>query len=109
MCGGAIISEITPPARPSSRRLTADLLWASGAAALRKKKNNCIYHSKPLRSKPLVDDFEADFRDYSDDDGGELDLKKPFALFAPKNLGVKGSIHHPFILIFIMLSSSFTF
>ncbi|KAG6418382.1 hypothetical protein SASPL_120586 [Salvia splendens] len=97
MCGGAVISEITPPVGLSSRRLTADLLWGSGAAALRKKKSNCSYYSKPLRSKPFVDfgdDFEADFQDfedYDDDDydDQELDLKKQFAFSAPKNLGVK--------------------
>ena len=103
MCGGAVISEITPPAGLSSRRLTADLLWGSGAAALRKKKSNCSYYSKPLRSKPFVDfgdDFEADFQDfedYDDDDDcdQELDLKKQFAFSAPKNLGVKGNFIIP--------------
>ncbi|XP_057797074.1 ethylene-responsive transcription factor RAP2-12-like [Salvia miltiorrhiza] len=94
MCGGAIISEITPPTSLSSRRLTADLLWGSGAAALRKKKNNCNYYSKPLRSRPISDfddDFEADFQDFEDysDEEEELDLKKPFAFSAPKNIGVK--------------------
>ncbi|KAH6821160.1 hypothetical protein C2S53_019675 [Perilla frutescens var. hirtella] len=94
MCGGAIISDIVPPASRSSRRLTADLLWGKGAAALTKKRNFGNYYSKPLRSKTAVDsddDFEADFQDFEDysDDEGEIDLKTPFAFSAPKNLAFK--------------------
>lgn len=111
MCGGAIISEISPPATRSSSRLTADLLWGSGAAALskKKKKNDCSYYWKPLRSKPIVDfddDFEADFQDFEDysDDEDELDLKKPFAFFAPKNLGVIGNPHYPLLITLFCLA-----
>ncbi|KAL2498896.1 Ethylene-responsive transcription factor RAP2-12 [Abeliophyllum distichum] len=77
----------------SSRRLTIDLLWRSGSDAdliNGKKKVPRNYHSKPLRSKPVVDiddDFEADFqelKDYSDDEM-EIDVK-PFAFSASKKL-----------------------
>ncbi|KAL3825067.1 hypothetical protein ACJIZ3_021096 [Penstemon smallii] len=95
MCGGAIISDLLAPESRSSRRLTADLLWGSGAAGL-KKKNLWNYHSKPLRSEPIVDlddDFEADFQDFKDlsDDEGEIDVKKPFGFSATKNSTFKGS------------------
>ncbi|EYU21280.1 hypothetical protein ABFS82_09G127800 [Erythranthe guttata] len=96
MCGGAIISDFVAPASRTSRRLTADLLWGSGSADLNKRKKNPVsYHSKPLRSKPIVDlddDFEADFqhfKDYSDDEG-EVNVKTPFALSASENSDFKG-------------------
>lgn len=59
MCGGSIISDLIP--LPRSRRLTADFLWPSV------EKNPANYHSK-LRCSPIADDFEADFRDFKDDD-----------------------------------------
>ncbi|KAI3463198.1 hypothetical protein Pfo_019861 [Paulownia fortunei] len=95
MCGGAIISNLVPPASRSSRRLTADLLWGSAAAGLKKKKNPGNYHSKPLRYLPtidLYDEFEADFQDFEDytDDEEEIDVKKTFAFSASKNPGFKG-------------------
>lgn len=111
MCGGAIISEVVPPASRSSRRLTADLLWGSGAASLIKKRNSfSSYYWNPLRSKPIVhfdDDFEADFQDFEDysDDEEELDLKNPFAFSTPMNLGVKGNLHYLFSQSLIMLFS----
>ncbi|KAL8522643.1 hypothetical protein ACS0TY_012690 [Phlomoides rotata] len=89
MCGGAIISDIVAPVSRSSRRLTADLLWGSGAA---KHKNPANYHSKPLRSKlsiDLDDEFEADYQDFEDEEE-EIDFKMPFAFSATKNLGFKG-------------------
>ncbi|KAK4479196.1 hypothetical protein RD792_014707 [Penstemon davidsonii] len=95
MCGGAIISDLLAPEGRPSRRLTADLLWGSGAAGL-KKKNLWNYHSKPLRSEPIVDlddDFEADFQDFKDlsDDEGEIDVKKPFGFSATKKSTFKGN------------------
>ncbi|KAG8388441.1 hypothetical protein BUALT_Bualt02G0126200 [Buddleja alternifolia] len=95
MCGGAIISDLIPPASRSSRRLTADLLWGSATADLYKKKNPGNYHSKPLRSQPVInsyDDFEADFQVFKDcsDDEGEIDVKEPFAFSASTNPGFKG-------------------
>nr|AZN28828.1 ethylene-responsive transcription factor RAP2-12 [Fraxinus mandshurica] len=100
MCGGAIISDLSPPSR-STLKLTADLLWGSGAAAdlaNGKRKIPGSYHSKPLRSKPVVDiiiddDFEADFQDFKDhsDDEVEIDVK-PFAFSASKNSGLRDSI-----------------
>ncbi|KAL2243159.1 ethylene-responsive transcription factor RAP2-12-like isoform X1 [Sesamum indicum] len=95
MCGGAIISDIIAPASRSSRRLTADLLWGSGSVDLYKKKNPGNYHSKPMRSQPVIDlddDFEADFQEFKDfsDDEGEIDVKKPFSFSASKNPGLKG-------------------
>lgn len=97
MCGGAIISDLLSPSRPS-RKLTADLLWGSGAAAdlaKGKRKIPGSYHSKPLRSKPIVDigdDFEADFQDFKDfsDDEVEIDVK-PFAFSASNNSGFRGN------------------
>ncbi|CAA2956157.1 ethylene-responsive transcription factor RAP2-12-like [Olea europaea var. sylvestris] len=97
MCGGAIISDLLSPSRPS-RKLTADLLWGSGAAADLAKGKRKIpgnYHSKPLRSKPIVDigdDFEADFQDFKDfsDDEVEIDVK-PFAFSASNNSGFRGT------------------
>ncbi|KAL0354430.1 UNVERIFIED_CONTAM: Ethylene-responsive transcription factor RAP2-2 [Sesamum radiatum] len=53
------------------------------------------YHSKPMRSQPIIDlddDFEADFQEFKDfsDDEGEIDVKKPFSFSASKNPGLKG-------------------
>lgn len=98
MCGGAIISDILPPASRSSRRLTADLLWGSGAAVLNKMMNPGNYHSKPLRSQKIIDlddEFEADFQDFEDysDDEEDIDVKKPFAFSSSKNPGFKGKRH----------------
>ncbi|KAL2457364.1 Ethylene-responsive transcription factor Related to AP22-12 [Forsythia ovata] len=97
MCGGAIISDFSAPNR-SSRRLTADLLWGSGGGVNLingKKTVSGNYHSKPLRSKPVVDiddDFEADFQDFKDhsDDEVVIDVK-PFAFSASKNSSLRGS------------------
>lgn len=90
-----MISDFVAPASRSSTRLTADLLWGSAAAGLNKKKNRGSYHSKPLRSPPIIhleDDFEADFQDFKDhsDDEDELDVKKQFAFSASKSSGFKG-------------------
>ncbi|KAH6773339.1 hypothetical protein C2S51_011743 [Perilla frutescens var. frutescens] len=95
MCGGAIISDFVAPASRSSTRLTADLLWGSAAAGLNKKKNRGSYHSKPLRSAPIIaleDDFEADFQEFKDhsDDEDVIDVIKPFAFSASKSSGLKG-------------------
>ncbi|KAL0396949.1 UNVERIFIED_CONTAM: Ethylene-responsive transcription factor RAP2-12 [Sesamum calycinum] len=95
MCGGAIISDFPPPASRSSRRLTADLLWGTGAGYLNKNKNTGNYHSKPLSSKSIIDfddDFEAHFQEFEDysDDEGEIHVKKPFAFSATKAPGPKG-------------------
>lgn len=97
MCGGAIISDLVAPVSRSSRRLTADLLWGSGAALLNSHKNPANYHSKPLRSKlpiDLDDEFEADYQDFDDysDDEDEILFKTPFAFSASKNLGFKGNL-----------------
>ncbi|EYU45910.1 hypothetical protein ABFS82_04G091000 [Erythranthe guttata] len=90
MCGGAIISDVAPPA--SSRRLTADLLWGSAAAAaaadLNKKKNTGNYHSKPLiyqKKFHLYEDFEADFQDFQ-----ESTVTKAFSFSASENPDFKG-------------------
>ncbi|XP_019198756.1 PREDICTED: ethylene-responsive transcription factor RAP2-12-like [Ipomoea nil] len=86
MCGGAIISDIKPPAR-TSRRLTSELLWgiADRSSAGGKKKKNFAgsYYSGGLRSSAfdLDNEFEADFQDfndYDDDEVVEVDVK-PFA------------------------------
>ncbi|KAL0429953.1 UNVERIFIED_CONTAM: Ethylene-responsive transcription factor RAP2-12 [Sesamum radiatum] len=95
MCGGAIISDFPPPVSRSSRRLTADLLWGTGAGYLNKNKNHGNYHSKPLSFKSIIDfddDFEADFQEFEDcsDDEGEIHVKKPFAFSAKKAPGPKG-------------------
>lgn len=99
MCGGAIISDILPPSR-SSRRLTADLLWGSADLSSNndgKKKRNRnnsssgSFYSKPSRSGvvDIDNDFEADFqhfKDYSDDEVEEVDVK-PFDFSASKQPG----------------------
>ncbi|KAL2459115.1 ethylene-responsive transcription factor Related to AP22-12-like [Forsythia ovata] len=61
-----------------SRWLNADLLWRSGGGANLingKKKVLGNYHSKPLRSKPVVD----------------IDDVKPFAFSASKNSSLRDS------------------
>ncbi|CAH9098849.1 unnamed protein product [Cuscuta epithymum] len=87
MCGGAIISDSIPSSR-SSRRLIADLLWESSdlSRSGRKKKNSPSrgFYSKPLRSimYDVNNKFEAEFqhfKEYSDDEFEEVDVK-PFAL-----------------------------
>ncbi|KAH6790041.1 hypothetical protein C2S51_005047 [Perilla frutescens var. frutescens] len=95
MCGGAIISDFVAPASRSSTRLTANLLWGSAAAGLNNKKNRGNYHSKPLRSAPIIaleDDFEADFQEFKvhSDDEDVIDVIKPFAFSASKTSGLKG-------------------
>ncbi|CDO97803.1 unnamed protein product [Coffea canephora] len=103
MCGGAIISDFIPPSR-SSRRLTADLLWGTGADfpgtkkdINKKKKNNkkntSDLYSKPLRSEvvDLDDEFETDFQefnDHSDDEAEELEDVKPFGFSASKHSAI---------------------
>lgn len=73
MCGGAFISDLIPP--PRSRRLTADFLWPSStSAAALEEKIPANYHSKPRKS-PVIDDFEADFRDFKVEGDNQL---KPF-------------------------------
>ncbi|GFP85743.1 ethylene-responsive transcription factor rap2-12 [Phtheirospermum japonicum] len=89
MCGGAIISDLVPPASRSSRRLTAELLWGSAALGLNKKKKI------PGISQPIIDledEFEADFQDFEDYSEGEeeIDVKKPFVFSASKKPGSKG-------------------
>ncbi|XVF86975.1 hypothetical protein PTKIN_Ptkin18bG0083500 [Pterospermum kingtungense] len=74
MCGGAIISDLIAPTGP--RRLTADFLWP-------KKGSGKRY------SKPVFDDFEADFQEFKDevsdvDDLDDDDDVKPFAFSATK-------------------------
>lgn len=108
MCGGAIISDIIAPASRSSRRLTANLLWGSASADLNKKKNPRNYHSKLLRSAPIIDlddDFEADFlgfKDYSDDED-EIHVKKPFAFSASKKSGFQGNDDFAYVFVYIYL------
>lgn len=72
MCGGAIISDFIPATR--SRRLTAGDLWTD------LKKNPKA--SKKSQAVNVDDDFEADFLDFKDDsdeEGGEVIDVKPFA------------------------------
>ncbi|KAL6568331.1 hypothetical protein OROHE_004015 [Orobanche hederae] len=95
MCGGAIISDFAPPASRSSRRLTAELLWGSGSADLKKKIKSGNHQSKPRRYEPIIvldDDFEADFQDFKDysEDECEIDVKKPFAFSTSKSSGHNG-------------------
>ncbi|GAB4849992.1 hypothetical protein Ancab_029291 [Ancistrocladus abbreviatus] len=66
MCGGAIISDCKPAGSLPPGRLSADSLWASLAAA-GKKKSSCGSFLKPLRSNE-DDDFEADFKQFKDKD-----------------------------------------
>lgn len=80
MCGGAIISDLIQPS-PTSRRLTADLLWGTGADLIGAKKNNkrrnfSNYYSKLSRSGTvdLDDEFEADFQDFKDYSDGEVEV-----------------------------------
>ncbi|KAJ0988523.1 hypothetical protein J5N97_006879 [Dioscorea zingiberensis] len=64
MCGGAIISGLIPPAR--SRRLTAEYLWPD----LKKRGGSQGSEKKRGQRRMLElgdDDFEADFRVFSDD------------------------------------------
>ncbi|KAL2547067.1 Ethylene-responsive transcription factor Related to AP22-2 [Forsythia ovata] len=97
MCGRAIISNLLAPNR-SSRLLIVDLLWRSGGGAdlinsKKKVSRNC--HSKPLRSKPVVDidnDFEADFKEFKDYSDDEVEINvNPFAFSASKNSSLRGS------------------
>lgn len=84
MCGGAIISDFIAPTGP--RRLTADYLWPD----LRKSKKG----SSKRYSKPVFDNFEADFQEFKDkesdvedfdgDADGVLADVKPFAFSAKK-------------------------
>ncbi|KAL2533303.1 Ethylene-responsive transcription factor RAP2-12 [Abeliophyllum distichum] len=93
-----ILNLLTP--KKSSRQLTADLLWKSGGGAdliNGKKKVPGNYHSKPLRSKSVVDindDFEVDFQEfkYYSDDEVEIYVK-PFAFSTSKkkNSSLRGS------------------
>ncbi|XP_031090805.1 ethylene-responsive transcription factor RAP2-12-like [Ipomoea triloba] len=94
MCGGAIISDIKPPAR-TSRRLTSKLLWGSAdrsSAGGKKKKNFAgSYYSGGLRSAAfdLDNEFETDFQDfndYDDDEVVEVDVK-PFAFGLSSGFG----------------------
>ena len=66
MCGGAIISDFIPAgsaaAAGRSRPVTADILWPN----LRKPR----YAGGKRRggaAEAVVDDFEADFREFKDD------------------------------------------
>lgn len=60
MCGGAIISGfIAPTSNGRSRRLTAEYLWPE-----LKKSAGSKRYSKPI----AVDDFEADFQGFKDDE-----------------------------------------
>ncbi|KAL1538063.1 ethylene-responsive transcription factor RAP2-2-like isoform X2 [Salvia divinorum] len=95
MCGGAIISDLVAPARRSSARLTADLLWGSAVTGLSRKSGRGSYYSKHVRSAPIVDledDFEADFQEFKDhsDNEDEIGAKKPFGFSASKSTGLKG-------------------
>lgn len=112
MCGGAIISDLIPPVSSrSSRKLTADFLWGSGASDLKKKRNLANYHSKPARSALVIDlddDFEADFqdfKDFSDDEGVVAHANNHFAFSASKTSAVKGI--HSFITFFNFIFSTF--
>ncbi|KAK7277029.1 hypothetical protein RIF29_18178 [Crotalaria pallida] len=80
MCGGAIISDfISAGGAPAkARRLTAEYLWPD------LNNNKKKQQQKKVKVVDLDDDFEADFRDFkeNDDDDFEIDdedLKKPFA------------------------------
>lgn len=108
MCGGSIISDFIQPSR-SSRRLTAELLWGSGADLIgtqkNKKKNPTNYYSKPLRSGivDFDDEFEADFQDFkdhSDDEIVELEDVKPFAFSSAELSGNRVSSRGDFSLIY---------
>ncbi|KAJ8448293.1 hypothetical protein Cgig2_025217 [Carnegiea gigantea] len=88
MCGGAIISDYIPEGARRKLAGAADQLWAN----LNGSKSG---YSKPLRSGIDVDkdehDFEADFREFKDDDSEEDEMmlfaknvKKPFAVRASK-------------------------
>ncbi|XP_038708899.1 ethylene-responsive transcription factor RAP2-12-like isoform X2 [Tripterygium wilfordii] len=76
MCGGAMISELMPPMTvPPSRRVTANLLWPN----LKNRSSG-----KSRKAINLVDDFEADFKEFKDeesDEEEELDVK-PFVFSA---------------------------
>ncbi|KAL2537905.1 ethylene-responsive transcription factor Related to AP22-12-like [Forsythia ovata] len=81
----------TPIIKRSSSRLTVDLLWRSGGGAdliNGKKKVPRNYHSKPLRSKPVVDiddDFKAEFQEFKDYSNDEVDIDvKPFTFSSSK-------------------------
>nr|WDA53466.1 ethylene-responsive transcription factor [Erycina pusilla] len=77
MCGGAIISDYIATSRPKT--VTADYLWPD----LRKKKKG----GRKIRSADFEDDFEADFREFEDEnevkevleDEDELIEVNPFA------------------------------
>ncbi|XP_027081533.1 ethylene-responsive transcription factor RAP2-12-like [Coffea eugenioides] len=97
MCGGAIISDYIQTSR-SSHRLTADLLWGIGGGGdlpdskkdIKKKKNTSNFYSKQLRSEiiDLDDEFEADFREFSDQAVEELEDVKPFGFSASKHSAI---------------------
>ncbi|KAG0471451.1 hypothetical protein HPP92_015997 [Vanilla planifolia] len=57
MCGGAIISDLIPPAR----RVAADYLWSD----LRKTKKR--KGQRKFRAAQLEDDFEADFKEFENE------------------------------------------
>ncbi|KAL3511572.1 hypothetical protein ACH5RR_024289 [Cinchona calisaya] len=93
MCGGAIISDLIQPSR-SSRMLTAELLWGTGAGLEDSKQwKNKKKSSKAQRFQivDLDDEFETDFqefKDYSNDDFADL---KPFAFSASEHSGTRGT------------------
>ncbi|CDP15674.1 unnamed protein product [Coffea canephora] len=96
MCGGAIISDYIQPSR-SSHRLSADLLWGIGGSGdlpdskdIKKKKNTSNFYTKQLRSEiiDLDDEFEADFREFSDQAVEELEDVKPFGFSASKHSAI---------------------
>ncbi|KAL2501027.1 ethylene-responsive transcription factor Related to AP22-12-like [Forsythia ovata] len=100
---GFILDFVCDNVGISSRWLTADLIWRTGGNAdliNGKKKIPGNYHSKPLRSKSVVDiddDFEADFQEFKDysDDGVEIDVKT-FAFSTSKKLQpFRGIRQHP--------------
>lgn len=96
MCGGAIISELIQP-NPTSRRLTADLLWGRGTDLIganknNNKKNSSNYCSKLSRSGivDLYDEFETDFQDFKDYSDQEVEMLgevKPRAFSSAKLSG----------------------
>ncbi|KAH0451559.1 hypothetical protein IEQ34_018858 [Dendrobium chrysotoxum] len=80
MCGGAMISDFIPSAR--QRRATGEYLWADQGK--KKKKRN---GGRKISEAEFDDDFEADFREFKDEDEvdelEEFTAAKPFA-FRPK-------------------------
>ncbi|KAJ6815363.1 ethylene-responsive transcription factor 1-like [Iris pallida] len=81
MCGGAIISDYIPGAAGESRRGTAAYLWPDlkpGSNGSKKKHNK--YRTVEIDDD--VDEFEADFREFNDEEEGVFNVK-PFS-FASK-------------------------